>query len=309
MLSTVYEGLNINDKEPVAIKFERVSEENFLKAEAFFLLTLKGFGIPKILSFGKNNTYNILVEELLGLSIFNLWKQKKLDMDVKIKNVCMIALQALDRLEYIHSKNIIHRDIKPSNFLIGRKNREIIYLIDFGFANLYRNSRTGKHIKYGSINCLYGSIFYNSINANKGYEQSRKDDLESLGHMLIYLALNYLPWGNVFNNNSINEEAKLRLLLQIKSSTTPEKLCNGLPKEFTSFIKYCRNLEFEQEPNYYYLKSLFTNILSKIPQKAALFFFWKVNKPLKCNELKSAEVSRHIKKILKKSLIKALISL
>ena len=265
-LSVVYEGLNIKDNEQVAIKFERRNEENFLKTESSFLFTLKGFGIPRILSFGKNNVYNILVEELLGLSIYNLWKQKNLDMDAKIKNICMIALQALDRLEYIHSKNVIHRDVKPTNFLIGRKNREIIYLIDFGFANLYRNSRTGKHIKYGSIKCIYGSTFYNSINANKGYEQSRKDDLESLGYMLIYLASNYLPWGNAFYNMTLSEGAKLRLLLHIKSSTTPEKLCNGLPEEFASFIKYCRNLQFEQDPNYNYLKSLFTNILTKNPQ-------------------------------------------
>jgi serine/threonine protein kinase len=92
------------------------------------LFILKGFGIPKLISFGKNSFYNILVEELLGLSLKYLWDFKKKN-NIKIKNVCMIALQALDRLEYIHSKNVIHRDIKPSNFLIGRKNKEIIYLI------------------------------------------------------------------------------------------------------------------------------------------------------------------------------------
>ena len=125
-LSMVYEGISIKDNELVAIKFEKRNKEDLLMKEASFLLDLKGFGIPKIISFGKNNIYNILVEELLGLSLYHLWDFKK-QKDMKIKNVCMIALQALNRLEFIHSKHIIHGDIKPTNFLIGRKNKEIIY--------------------------------------------------------------------------------------------------------------------------------------------------------------------------------------
>jgi serine/threonine protein kinase len=106
----------------------------------------------------------------------------------------MVAIQALDRLEYIHSKNYIHRDIKPNNFLIGKKNDEIIYLIDFGFARKYRSSKTGKHIKHKFINCVSGSLLYLSLNGIKGYEQSRKDDLESLGYMILFLSLGSLPW-------------------------------------------------------------------------------------------------------------------
>jgi serine/threonine protein kinase len=236
------------------------------------LINLKGFGIPKLFSFGKNNLYNILVEELLGLSLYHLWDFKKKN-NIKIKNVCMIALQALDRLEYIHSKNVIHRDIKPSNFLIGRKNKEIIYLIDFGFAQKYRSSRTGKHIKYRNRKLICGFFLFSSINANKGYEQSRKDDLESLGYMLIYLVLSYLPWQDIFFNKTIDMNAKLKLLLEMKSSITTEKLCNGLPEEFSLFIKYCRNLGFEQDPNYDYLKSLFVKVLTRDFQKNDLFFF------------------------------------
>ena len=220
-LSTVYEGISIKDNEPVAIKFEKKNKDNILMKEASFLLHLKGFGIPKIISFGKNNIYNILVEELLGLSLYHLWDFKK-QKDMKIKNVSLIALQALNRLEFIHSKNIIHGDIKPNNFLIGRKNKEIIYLIDFGLANKYRNSRTGKHIKYKYLKSFTGSIFFSSINANKGYEQSRKDDLESLGYMLIYLVFQNLPWSDVYNNKIISEIIKIKLIAEKKALITSE---------------------------------------------------------------------------------------
>ena len=294
-LSAVYEGINVKDNEPVAIKFEKRNGNDFTVSESFFLFDLKGFGIPKLFSFGKNNLYNILVEELLGLSLHYLWDFKK-PKNMKIKNVCMIALQALDRLEYIHSKNVIHRDIKPNNFLIGRKNKEIIYLIDFGFAHNYRSSRTGKHIKYKYINKIIGSMLFNSINGAKGYEQSRKDDLESLGYMLLFLVLDYLPWFRIFIKKTINEYDKYKLITEMKSSITPEKLCNGLPEEFACFINYCRNLEFEQDPNYDYLKSLFTSVLSRNYKKYELFFFWAINLDINRIETKSTEKSRSKRK-------------
>ena len=265
--------------------------------EALVLFTLKGFGIPKILSFGKKNIYNILVEELLGSSLLQLWDFTK-QKDTKIKNVCMIALQALNRLEFIHSKNIIHGDIKPSNFLIGRKKKEIIYLIDFGLSHKYRSSRTGKHIKPKKLKSFTGSMLFSSINVYKGYIQTRRDDLESLGYMLIYLIFQNLPWSEIYNNKIISQALKIKLLREKKNSITSEKLCNGLPEEFTSFIKYCRNLEFEQDPDYDYLKSLFTNILIRNYPNQELFFFWVNNKHINNRISNSVEIiNSHHKRI------------
>ena len=193
--SWVYQGINIKNKEPIAMKLEnRNGLKNFLESEAFLLLNLKGFGIPKVISFGKTTQFKILIEELLGASLNSLMANKK-DKNNRLKNVCMIALQVLDRLEFIHSKNIIHRDIKISNFVIGRnENNKIIYLIDFGFAKKYRSSRTGKHIKFKNTKMAWGSLHCMSINANRTFEQSRRDDLGSAGYMLILLAKLDLPW-------------------------------------------------------------------------------------------------------------------
>ena len=181
------------------MKFEKIKGKyNLLESEAYYLIYLKGFGIPKIITYGKNNYFNILIQELLGLSIHQLWKKNKaITKKQLLKNICMIALQCIDRLEYIHSKNIIHRDIKPHNFLIGRKDPKIIYLIDFGFAHKYRSSRTGKHIKFRITNFICGSLKFISFNGNRTYELSRRDDLESLAYMLISLSKNDLPWSNL----------------------------------------------------------------------------------------------------------------
>ena len=262
-LSTIHEGINELNGEQVALKFERTGQKyNFLESEAYFLFLLKGEGIPKIISYGKIIGFKVIIEELLGESIYLLWKNNTYDIKNKLNDLCLIAIQCLDRLKYIHSKNTIHRDIKPFNFLFGKNDPDFIYLIDFGIAKKYRSSRTGKHIKYKSFQTTNGSLIYMSINGNNCCEQSRRDDLESLGYMLIYLIKKSLPWKNIeFLNISKNE--KLRKIKKIKISTLPEELCSGLPREFCDYIKYCRNLTFEQEPNYNYLKNLFLEIIKK----------------------------------------------
>ena len=118
-----------------------------------------------------------------------------------------------------------------------------------------------------------GYLGYMSINANKAFEQSRKDDLESLGYMLVFLAKLYLPWSELVKSNDMDSLTKLKKVLQLKLTTTPEQLCKGLPEEFIKYVQYCRGLEFEQDPDYDYLRSLFTSILMKNNQKNDYNFF------------------------------------
>ena len=291
---SVYEGINVKEKIPVAIKMEkRKSNFNTLESETYLLMNLKGHGIPNVITYGYHGIYNVLIEELLGLSIGDIFDSKK--KTYNLKDICMIALQCIDRLEFIHSKYVIHRDIKPHNFVIGRNDPEVIYLIDFGLSRKYKSSRTGKHIQYKNIKLCYGSLRFLSINGNKGYEQSRRDDLESLGYMLIFLSTGNIPWNKIEKLN-LKEAKKYILTYKLKLNTTPEELCKGLPEEMIKYINYCKGLYFEQEPDYNYLRSLFKLILTKINQENDLNFCWISNKILKGHKKKNKSQNKMLKR-------------
>ena len=160
----------------------------------------------------------------------------------------MIAIQGLERLKYIHNKNIIHCNIKPKKFIIGRNAPQNIYLVDYRFSKKYKNSHTGKHIKFSNKYSLIGSLCFSSCNAIRGLELSRRDDLESLGYVLLYLAKGrWLPW---LKSSKINMEEAISKLKQIKSEIKEENLCKGLPIEFISYMKYVKHLRFEEDPDY-----------------------------------------------------------
>ena len=293
----LYEGINIKNNELVAMKFEkRKGKFNVLESEAYFLMNLKGFGIPKIKTYGIVSGYNLLIEELLGPSIMSLWKLgKKTNEKRSLKDICMISLQGLDRLEYIHSKDIIHRDIKPHNFLIGLKNPNVIYLIDFGFSRKYRSSRTGRHIQFKNLKKACGSMRYLSINGNMGLELSRRDDLESFGYMLIYLSKDNLPWIST-EKLKLEKSQIIQEIYKLKRFYTPEKLCTDLPEEFREYIKYVRKLEFEEKPDYNYLKGLFISVLSRNELKNDLCFSWIINKRKELLKEQNIEDKRNVLK-------------
>ena len=227
-----------------------------MKTEAYYLFNLQGgIGIPKFISYGNTKNFNILIETLLDKSLYNLFVKNK--KKCNITDICLIVHQILDRLEWIHSKDIIYRDIKPENFLIGKNEPNIIYVVDFGLCKKYRSSKTGKHIWQKITGKFNGTFIYSSPNAVKGKETSRKDDLISLGYMLIYLLKRNLPW--ILNFENINKE-NYQQLIYLKETNGCNKLFDKIPKEFEEYINYSRNLYFEQKPNYLYLHSLFNSI-------------------------------------------------
>ena len=214
--------------------------------------------------------------ELLGKSLEDIFQQNQ--KKFSIKTVCMIGIQMLDRLEFIHSKNIIHRDIKPDNFVVGLDNKShIIYVLDFGLSKKYRRSRTHQHIKFNVNKKLTGTARYASINALKGCEQSRRDDLEAIGYVLMYFLRGSLPWQGLHVHKG---EDRYKKILAKKVSTSAEELCNGFPNEFSDYIKYTRSLEFESDPDYNYLRHLLVTSLSKQNSKFDFWYDWVSEKPV-----------------------------
>ena len=226
--------------------------------------------------------------ELLGKSLEDIFQaqQKKFTL----KTVAMIGIQMLDRLEFIHSKNIIHRDIKPDNFVLGLDNKShIIYILDFGLSKKFRSSRTHQHIKFSVNKKLTGTARYASINALKGCEQSRRDDLEAIGYVLLYFLRGSLPWQGLHVNKG---EDRYKKILQKKKGTSAEDLCKGFPNEFVEYVNYTRNLEFEADPDYKFLRGLLTTVLEKQNSQFDFYYDWLTEKPNITDEI---AVERYIK--------------
>lgn len=212
-----------------------------------------GVGIPKIRHHGKEKNFNILVMDLLGPSLEDLFNF--CNRHFTIKTVLMLVDQMIGRLEYVHLKCFIHRDIKPDNFLMGiGRHCNKLFLIDFGLAKKYRDPNTRQHIQYREDKNLTGTARYASINAHLGIEQSRRDDMESLGYVMMYFNRGVLPWQGMKANNKSQKYEKIS---EKKMSTPIEVLCKGFPAEFSMYLNYCRSLRFEEQPDYMYLRQLF----------------------------------------------------
>lgn len=248
---------DIDTKEKVAIKIEKINMYNttLIKNEACIYTHLKDvFGIPNIRGYGKVGNYNYLIMDLFNKSLEN---KISINKGISTKLILDYALQMICRIEDIHNKGIIHRDIKPDNFLLN-DNDKCIYLIDFGLSKSFLNEE-GKHITLSNDNSLLGTLDYVSINIHNGITASRRDDMESIGYILMYLFMGNLPWKNI---NFNNEEDKNNKILELKININYSE--HNIPDEFILYINYCRSMKFEDKPNYNYLKCLLYNLYKLI---------------------------------------------
>ena len=257
-------------KEEYALKFEdRKKNNDLLQNEAAIMNYLKGPNIPTVKSYGFTSSYNILVMQLLGRDLEHHFKRRK---KFSVKTVCMLGFQMINILENIHEKHILHRDIKPENFVMGlNQHSNIVYLIDFGLAKKYRSMTTLIQYPLTLKKKFTGTARYASINALKGYEHSRRDELESLGYIFIYFLKGKLPWQNI---KVKDKEEKFKKILQKKLEISSSELCLGIPKEFEIFLEYVKNLKYDEKPDYNMLKDLLYKIMKDGNYKNDYIYDW-----------------------------------
>lgn len=237
-----------------AIKREALhTSHSSLPNEARVLQDLQGLlGIPKLYWSGSQGEHYYLVMDLLGHSLEELFKSS--GKKGALRTTVQMGLQVLERLESIHSRGYLHRDVKPANCLMGLKDDvSVLYLIDFGLSKRYMEIKTKTHIIYREGKPMTGTARYASINTHLGIEQGRRDDLESLFYMILYLLAGKLPWQGVVRGH---QHDKGYIIGQLKISVSPHILCQAAPPEFAQMFTYIRQLKFEQKPDYSYLRDL-----------------------------------------------------
>ena len=234
-----------------------------------------------------------MIMQLLGKSLEYLLHHLPTKA-MTLKTVCNIAIQIISILEIIHNNHYIHRDIKPDNFVVGlRSNVNNLYIIDFGLAKMYRDPHTLIQNEMIMRKKLTGTARYASIHALQGMEQSRRDDIESVAYVLLYLVNGSLPWQGIVLKNKEDKYAKI---LEKKSILTDEELCKGLPKQFYHFVTYARRLEYEESPKYDYMKALFVECLNERGLGNDKVYDW--NEITRANSVKIRDSKHRIEKDL-----------
>ncbi|KAJ6623569.1 kinase-like domain-containing protein [Mycena sp. CBHHK59/15] len=289
----VFLGVHTIAGKEVAIKLEpAIAKHSPLKQESKIYKTLMGgTGVPWIMWSGRQGDYNVMVIDLLGPSLEDLFKM--CNRHFSLKTVLLLADQLISRIEFIHNHSFVHRDIKPANFVMGTgKAAGMVNVIDFGLAKKFRDARTSLHIPYKQDDFHgVGTSLFAAINTHLGVESSRRDDLESLAYMLIYFLRGTLPWrklrapaappstypsGTTTPYNPVS--ATWDLIRDSKIAAEPLLTC-GLPPEFDVLFRYARGLEFDDLPDYAGLRALFRGLAERLDIEYDGEFDWSVPPP------------------------------
>jgi len=247
----VYRACNLKTKRKVAIKVDS-RQKGAVLCEAKVLSELQGEGIPKLYKHGTYQKCPYMICQLLGKNLASV--HKKHDKSFSLGTAITIALQVLARLEHIHEKGFIHRDLKPQQLVLSQCKKKF-FLIDFGLARRYIFKK--QHVAYQSNCPRAGNATFSSLNNHMGIRQSRRDDIESWAYILVYLWKGYLPWQQTHKSNYAGKWDQSFIE---KVSISVEQLCAGCPKQFIDIVNYSRNIDYEANPDYNYLRSTLEKI-------------------------------------------------
>ena len=278
----IYKGINKKTNEDIAIKiiFEN-TEFHYLIHEYSILNNLQNIeNFPKIIFFSQSEENVILITNLLGKNLEQLIRNQP-TKHFSLKTTLMLSIQILKIIQIFHEKNYIHRNIKPENFLIGLKNFSLINLIGFNLSRYYINQKDNIHIPYKEGKSFIGTIRFCSIYTHFGFEQSRRDDLQSIGFMLIYFIKGSLPWMGI---KCKNIKEKIMRIKEKKIEVTPGILCHNVDFSIKSYFDYVLNLKFEEKPNYEFLINLFLDDLKRNNFDNDLNFDWCQRKSISDNK-------------------------
>ena len=274
--ANVFKGLNMETGLDLAIKIkkQKYDESDHISNEAKIYEIFRGDELsknylPEIYFLSKD----LIVMEMLGPSLEELFQ--KCSRKFSLKTVLMLADQMISILEYVHSKNIVHVDVSTNNFLFGLEKRsKTLCLIDFGLAFPFID-KEGKHILFSEDEHLRGTYMFASFFNNYGLEHTRRDDMVSLGYILLYFLSGTLPWEDFIDKNPDSKWLEMDVK-RLKNRFWRNLRTYDYPEEFMIYMEYNQELLFEAKPDYEYLRKIFNELFIKKGYARDYIYDWNL---------------------------------
>lgn len=242
---TVYQATDQTRLKPVAVKVLKdcQMQSSFLVEVNAMKALRHSAGIPRIYAYGTEGKRRYLAMELMKTDVMKLFRASG---PLHVCLLVQVAKETIQALAKVHAAGLLHLDLKPDNLALRLKHGQIsCFLVDFGLSERY--SLNGHHWKYSESYQFSGNATFASSNVLTGRRPSRRDDLESLIYVLVYLAHASLPW-NLFDSACYSLR-KAEIACE-KEKLPSRNVCKGLPAAFAEILDLVKGLRFEEKPDY-----------------------------------------------------------